>query len=195
MTDRERSTERLSRLLVRLLPRSLRRDFGDDMVQLAQDRCRHGGEPLWRLWPSLVADASSTAVRLRWEEAMYVFPTRAVLIGVAFSISVLAVLSGDPLVAVPIIAVAAFGAYRTRPIGPADPDGPSAVAWALGGLALCAVAAFIVGVFSDHDLAPIEWFGFIVSMLLGLVGIGAGAVLAIDRRGRPRAAEPEPVSP
>ena len=88
------ATERLSRALVRLLPRSVREDYGEPMVQLAKDRRRHGGEPIWRLWPSLVVDAVSTTARTHWEEAMPRVP--AVFIGLIFAIAAFAVLSAPP---------------------------------------------------------------------------------------------------
>lgn len=190
-------TDRVTGLLVRLVPSSLRSEFGDDMIQLACDRRRHGGEPLWRLWPSVAIDISSVALRLRWEEAM--FPVRALLLGVGIAIAVLGILGGDPIVSLVVVLVM-IGA--TRLIRPRErvPHGaaPHPWRWLLGGAVLCAAAMVALAVNGDRELTEPQWALVMGTMVLGFVALGTGAVLAVTaqaaRRHGAGIAPPPPVS-
>ena len=181
----DRSTERLARALVRLVPRSLREDFGEAMVQLARDRRRHGGEPLWRLWPSLVADTSSTAVKLRWEEA--VFPIRALLIGLGVAVVALAVLSGDPIVGGLVAPAVAAVVVGTRPSSAEARTDHRWVPWVGAGAALCTLSVVLLIVLGSEEMAPIEWMATVGSMFLGWAALGTGAAIALGHRSPRRA--------
>ena len=173
------ATERVSRALVRLLPRSFRDDFGEDVVQLACDRRRFGGEPLWRLWPSLVGDTASSAVRLRREEAM--FPTRAVLAGFGLAFAVFAILSGGLLIGLPLLVAGLVVVQRTQPSMPTGPRAPRWVPWGIVGLVLV-VASFAVVATSDDEFTAVEWAAILGLMMLGLWSLGAALVIALDAR-------------
>lgn len=181
MTD---ATERVGRALVRLLPRSLREDHGDDMVQLARDRRRYGHEPRWRLWPSLAGDALSSAVRLRWEEA--VFPTRAALAGLGLAFAAFAVLSGGLLIGLPVLVVVGVAVLGTPPSTPTGTRAPRWVPWAAVGLVL-AGAAFAVIATTDDEFSEAEWFTIIGLLVVGLWGLGTALVIAVDAHRTPAA--------
>jgi hypothetical protein len=176
------ATERVSRALVRLLPRSLRDEYGDDMVQLACDRRRHRHEPLWRLWPSLAGDALSSAIRLHWEEA--VFPTRAALAGLGLAFAAFALLSGGLLIGLPVLAVVGVVVLRTSPSPPTGPRAPRWVPWATVGLTL-AGASFVVIATADDEFSATEWFSVIGLLMVGLWGLGTALVLAVDAHRTP----------
>lgn len=176
------ATERLSRALVRLLPRSAREDYGDAVVQLAKDRRRHGGEPIWRLWPSLVVDATSTAARTHREEAMPRIPAPA--IGLVFAIAAFAVLSSSPAVGLALAALGGLALWFQRGRIATRPDGSHhAARWALAGLALVAIAFGVMAWSTDDQLdsAP-AWSAVIATLIAGLTALGTAAVLAVVRR-------------
>ena len=173
------ATERVSRVLVRLLPRSFRDDFGEDVVQLACDRRRFGGEPVWRLWPSLVGDTASSAVRLRREEAM--FPTRAVLAGFGLAFAVFATLSGGALIGLPLLIAAVVVVQRTQPSIPTGPRAPRWVPWSLVGVALVAASFAVMGA-SEDEFTEVEWAAILGLMMLGLWSLGTALVIALDAR-------------
>lgn len=179
MTD---ATERVSGVLVRLFPRSLREEHGDDMVQLACDRRRHGHEPLWRLWPSLTGDALSSAIRLHLEEA--VFPVRAALAGLGLAFATFAVLSGGLLIGLPVLALVGVAVLRTPPAPPTGRRAPRWVPWATVGLAL-AGASFAVIAAADDELSVTEWISTIGLLMVGLWGLGTALVIAVDAHRTP----------
>lgn len=176
------ATERVSRALVRLLPRSLREEHGDDMVQLACDRRRHRHEPLWRLWPSLAGDALSSAIRLRWEEA--VFPTRAALAGLGLAFAAFAILSGGLLIGLPVLGVVGVVVLRTPPSPPTGPRAPRWVPWAAVGLTL-AGASFAVMATADDEFSATEWASILGLLMIGLWGLGTALVIAVDTHRTP----------
>lgn len=181
MTD---PTRQISRTLVRLLPRSLREEYGDEMVQLACDRRRHGHEALWRLVPSLVGDTLSSAVRLHWEEA--VFPTRAALAGFGLAFAAFAVLSGGLLIGLPVLAVVSVILFRNPPSLETGRRTPRWVPWAAIGATLV-LAAVAVMATTDDEFSATEWVSILGLLMIGLWGLGTALVIAIDAHRTPRA--------
>jgi hypothetical protein len=173
------ATELVSRALVRLLPRSFRDDLGEDVVRLACDRRRFGGEPVWRLWPSLVGDTASSAVRLRREEAM--FPTRAALAGFGLAFGVFAILSGGLLIGLPLLLAVGLVVHRTQPSLATGRRAPRWVPWCVVGVALVAASFAVMGA-SEDELTAVEWFAILGLMMVGLWGLGTALVIALDAR-------------
>jgi hypothetical protein len=171
------ATEHVSRALVRLLPRSFRDELGADAVQLACDRRRHGHEPVWRLWPSLVGDAVSSAARLRLEETM--FPTRAVVAGLALAFAVFAILSGGALIGLPLLVVVGVVVLRTAPTLPRGLRAPRWVPWASVG-AVLTVASFAVVFAAEDELTAAEWTSVLGLLVIGLWSLGTALVIAVD---------------
>ncbi len=181
---RRSGTERLSRALIRLLPRTTREDFGEPMVQLASDRRRFGGEPIWRLWPSLVVDALSTSARTHWEQTMPRVP--AAVIGFIFAIAAFAILSASPLVGLPVAAVGAAVLWSQRGRTPAHADGSRRwVPLALAGVALVALSLGVIAVQDDEFSEP-AWLTIMVTLLAGLPALGTAAVVALHPATDPR---------
>lgn len=180
------ATERFSRALVRLLPRSAREDYGDAVVQLARDRRRHGGEPIWRLWPSLVVDAASTTARTHWEEAMPRIP--ATLIGLVFAIAAFALLSSSPAVGLALAAVGGLALWFQRGRIASRHGGSHHTArWALAGLALVAIAFGVMAWSNDDQLdSAAAWSAVMLTLIAGLTALGTAAVLAVGRRSAPQ---------
>ena len=188
MTSRHRPTRLLSRGLVLMLPRSLRREYGADMVQLSIDRRTHAAEPVWRLWPALVCDTTVVIVRTRLEQLM--IPFRALIVGVALAIATFAVLSGDPLVGLVVAGVAGVGAEillgrRGRASAASGDDtGAGWVPWAIVGALLSAGALVAVGVAGDQELSAAAWMSVMGILLVGLTALATGLVLAAQRVAR-----------
>lgn len=172
-------TERFSRALTYWLPRDLRDECGDDIVQLACDRRRYRQEPLWRLWPSLVGDTASSAVRFRLEEAM--FPTRAVLGGLGLAFAAFAFLSGGLLIGLLALVVVGVVLLRTEPARPSGRRAPRWMPWAATGLVL-SVASFAVVGFAEDEFSALEWTSVLGLLVLGLWALGTSAVIAVDAR-------------
>lgn len=174
-------TERLSRALVRLLPRGARDDFGEAMVQLAKDRRRYDGEPIWRLWPSLVVDAVSTTARTRWEEAMPRVP--AVFVGLIFAIAVFAVLSASPVVGFALAAVGGLLLLTQRGrIAPRPGRSAHGERWALAGVALLGTFFAVIAWQGDDEFSAAAWLALMLTLIAGLTALGTAAVLAFERR-------------
>lgn len=174
------ATERLSRALVRLWARSARDHYGDAAVQLAKDRRRHGGEPIWRLWPSLVVDAASTTARTHWEEAVPRVPATA--FGLVFAIAGFGVLSDSPVAGLAIAGVGGIAllAQRGR-IAPRHGGAAHPMRWAAAGLALVAIAAGVVAGTTDDQLDEAAWSAVLLTLIAGLTALGTAGVLAVDR--------------
>jgi len=180
------ATERLSRVLTRLLPRRARADFGEPMVQLAKDRRRYDDEPIWRLWPSLVVDAVSTAARSHREESMPRIP--AVFIGLVFAIAVFAVLSASPAIGLVLAAVGGL-LLRTQHGRIAPRSGRTRHgAWALAGAGLVATFFTTLAWQGDDELSAPAWLALVLTLITGLTALGTAAVLAFERRSSPPAA-------
>lgn len=183
MTGRHRPTRMLSRILVRLMPRDLRREYGRDMVQLAMDRATHTGEPAWRLWPSLVSDTAVVVARTRSEHTM--IPVRPLAVGAVFAVSVFAALSGDVLVALGIAAlgIAVAVALLARR-DPAPAHARAWLTWVILGVVLCAGSLATVAIAGDHEFAAPAWLAVMGTLLIGLTSLATGVALAVQRAPR-----------
>lgn len=197
MSSDHRPTWLLSRGLVRLMPRALRDEYGPDMVQLALDRRTHSGESAWRLWPLLVSDTAVVIARTRTEQLMSTM--RALAVGVLLAVATFAALSGDPLIALGIAALAILlagvlhvrgrrnPAVTTQPV----PKPASWVSWVCVGAVLCLGSFVSVAVAGDREFSAPAWLAVMGALLLGLTALATGLVLAVQRSSRPVAVQPK----
>ena len=188
MTSRHRPTRLLSRGLLLLLPRSLRDEYGADMVQLTLDRRTHSAEPVWRLWPALVCDTAVVIVRTRLEQLM--IPFRALILGVALAIAIFAVAQRRPA-----CRTRRGRDRRRRRAAPARTPRPAAAtgsaaprAVRLGALGDRRRAPFVgslaaVVVAGDQELSAPAWMSVMGTLLVGLTALATGLVLAAQRGG------------
>ena len=186
---RATGTQRAYRLLLVAYPRSLRREHGDEMVLLVGDRQRLDGEPVWRLWPSLLTDTAKGAVVTRWENLMST--NRAIVLGLLAAIAVLAALSDGPRTAIPVIlatAIAARLVVRSRSPQAAVPaSAPTERGWRRwltvgGGLFAFAVLQLVLA--GSGEMREWQWPIFFFSLMGGIFALATGAILlASSRRG------------
>jgi hypothetical protein len=188
MTSQHRPTRLLSRGLLLMMPRSLRDEYGADMVQLTLDRRTHSAEPVWRLWPALVRDTAVVIVRTRLEQLM--IPFRALILGVVLALAVFAVLSGDPLVGL-VIAVAAGLVVLLVRRSPAKADRPADSSktyawapWAVVGALLCVGVFAAVVVLGERELSAPAWLSLMGTLLVGITALATGLILAAQRAAR-----------
>jgi hypothetical protein len=186
MTSRHRPTLLLSRVLLRLMPRSLRDEYGRDMVQLTLDRRTHSAEPAWRLWPALVSDTAVVIATTRLEQL--VIPYRALILGVGLAIAAFAALSGDPIVGLVVAGLTGVAAVlllrrRSRALaGGSDGSRTSAwAAWATLGALLCVGSVAAVVVAGDRELSAPAWLSVMATLLLGMTALATGLILAAQR--------------
>ena len=181
MTAPDRGTRLVARAIVVLLPADLRREHGGDVARLIVDRRVHGGEPRWRLWPSVACDVAATAARTRWEEAMV--PVRALVVGTVFGIGAFALLSRAVVPGLVLLALAAAIHLATRSRGGRlGVVRASWVPWAVGGV--LAVGGAVGGLVLVQDRSPgaVLWISLLLVVIAGLASLGAAAVLAVDGR-------------
>jgi hypothetical protein len=171
------------RWLLVAYPRSLRREFGDEMAALVGDRRMIDGEPLWRLWPSLLNDTAQAAVVSRWENLMST--RRALVLGLLATIAVLAILSNGPVQATPVllvVAVLALIVTRQRRSVPTRAR-RSWLKWFVPGIVLVVTGFGYAALQGGDELSELEWFVFFFGSLTGIFATATGLIVLVgDRR-------------
>ena len=175
--------KRVARLALLAYPRSFRRDFGDQYLQLVDDLRDHRGHGRSRVLARLLTDTLLTAPAMRWEHLMH--SGRIVLPVIAAVVAAFAVLIGAPIVAqalVALFAALAIAAHRhDQPIATEAADwGRRWYAWLLTAGALAMVGFAALSTHDDGDLSTVAWATWILSWLaagiVGIVGVGLGAM-------------------
>lgn len=180
------STSRRSRALLRMYPREFRERYGQEMLQLVRDRHVHGGEPAWRLWPSVVADTVLTAPRLRLGQVAMHHRIAVLVIAVpVVALLVLFPLALVPLGIVTLVVLVGSGSRQPwqRPADLLDTSGRWLLAAALSFLFGLAVAA-IDAEGKDQELSELGWALWFGSWMTALVLGILGALLSVARATR-----------
>jgi len=186
VSDVERSTsERVYRWLLIAYPRSLRREFGDEMTALVRDRRTIDREPLWRLWPSLLNDTVQAAISSRWENLMST--RRAIVLGLIATVAVLAILSDGPVQSAPILlllaALALVVTRQRRPV-PRPTVRRSWVRWLVPGVVLVVTGFGYAAIQRGDELSEVEWFVFFFGSLAGIFATATGVIVFFGERKR-----------
>jgi hypothetical protein len=164
----------LYRLVLHAYPARFRREYGEAMSQAVRDRRVHEHRSALLTFASECIDVARTAPRMRWESPM----TRVVLIVIAATAAIAAVLAAGPLSLVLLASVVAFGLLvrvgRDRDVE-AVLRNRRWVPWAA--VAIIALgSAVAIAQLADGELSEVWWS---VMALCGLVGI-ATAVVALS---------------
>lgn len=180
----------LVRVALWAYPREFRRDYGTEWTRTINDLNAHDGRSTARVTTSVLAEAATVGVRMRWENLM---PTaRTTLTVIAAVIALAALVVGSPAIAVLAVAVVALAALqfagRDRPIAPTDP----AITrrwwmWLAAGAAAFIVGLAAVAIDGDDDLSTAAWATWLISwataIVLAAIGIGLAATrLVLTRR-------------
>ena len=181
----------LARIALLAYPRSFRREYGTEWARTLSDMRTHSGHSALRVGGTVIAEAFTTAVRMRWENLMK--PTKATLTVIAAVIAAAALVVGSAAIAILVVAIVVLiglqFAGKDRPITPTDPS--LTRRWYLGPAA--AAGAFLVGlgvvVIAEEDggLSEVAWATWMLSWasaaVLGLIGVSLAAIrLAATRR-------------
>jgi len=179
----------LARVALLAYPRSFRREYGNEWSRTIVDMATHGQHGAMRVSGTVIAEAFTTAIRMRWENLMK--PTKTLLTVVAATIALAALVMGSEAIAVLAVAVVALAALqfagKDRPIAPTDPAiSRRWYLWIAG-----AAGAFLIGLgvlaLDGDDLTSAGWAVWMLSWagaaVLGVIGIGLGTVRAVNSRG------------
>jgi hypothetical protein len=173
----------LVRVALLAYPRSFRRHYGTEWAQTIADMRTHSHQSPLRVGGTVVVEAFTTAVHMRWENLMK--PTKTVLTVIAATITLAALMVGSEAIAVLAIAIVVLVglqfAGKDRPITPTDPSITRRwYLWMAG-----AAGAFLLGVGvvaiteEDGGLSELAWATWMLSWataaVLGVIGLGLGA--------------------
>lgn len=180
----------LARVALLAYPRQFRRQYGHEWTRTINDLRMHHGLSTTRIAATVMAEAATVALRMRWENLMPA--TRAILTVLTLIVTLAAFVVGSPAIAVMVAALVVLGAVqfagRDRPIAPADPSATRRWwLWLAGSAAAFLIGVAVVAIDGDDDLATAAWATWLVSwaaaVLLAAVGVGLAATrLAITRR-------------
>jgi hypothetical protein len=169
---------RIYRLMLLAYPRRFRRHHGDDMVRTLIDQHRFGARSASRILLHEAIDTARTASRMRTESPM----TRTIMLAVAGTAAVAALVAGAPLVLLPAAAIGlvawSAGGNRIRPIAPTNASPRRRVWLASGGLAV-AVAVAIPAI-DGGELDQLWWSVMAVCLLGGITMMITGLLLGIN---------------
>jgi hypothetical protein len=180
----------LLRVALLAYPRSFRRHYGTEWVRTIADMRTHSHHSAIRIGGTVVAEALTTAVHMRWENLMK--PTRTALTVIAATITLAALVMGSEAIAVLAVAIVVLVglqfAGKDRPITPTDPSVTRRwYLWMAG-----AAAAFLLGLGvlaiaeEEGGLSEVAWATWMLSWaaaaVLALIGTGLGATRLITNR-------------
>jgi len=173
----------LLRVVLLAYPRSFRRHYGTEWARTIADMRTHGHHGALRVGGTVVAEAFTTAIQMRWENLMK--PTKTVITVIAATIALAALAMGSEAIAVLVIAIVVLVglqfAGKDRPITPTDPSMTRRwYLWIAG-----AAGAFLLGLGvlavaeEDGGLSEVAWATWMLSWataaVLGIIGLGLGA--------------------
>ena len=171
----------LVRVALLAYPRSFRREYGTEWTRTIADMRTHGHHHAGRVSGTVIAEALTTAVQMRWENLMK--PTKTLLTVIAATVALAALVMGSEAIAVLVVALVVLVglqfAGKDRPIAPTDPSITRHwYLWMAG-----AASAFLIGLgvlaVDGDDLTSAGWTTWMLSWagaaILGFVGLGLGA--------------------
>jgi hypothetical protein len=180
----------LVRVALLAYPRSFRRHYGTEWARTIADMRTHSHHSAIRVATTVVAEAFTTAIHMRWENLMK--PTKTLLTIIAAIIALAALVVGSEAIAVVVVAIVVLVglqfAGKDRPITPTDPSMTRRwYLWVAG-----AAGAFLLGLGvlavaeEDGGLSEVAWatwmFSWATAAVLGAIGLGLGATRLITRR-------------
>jgi hypothetical protein len=180
----------LLRVALLAYPRSFRRNYGTEWTRTIADMRTHSHHSALRVGGTVVAEAFTTAIHMRWENLMK--PAKTVLTVIAAVIALAALMMGSEAIAVLLVAIIVLVglqfAGKDRPITPADPSMTRRwYLWVAG-----AAGAFLLGLGvlaiaeEDGGLSEFAWATWMLSWttaaVLGVIGLGLGATRVITHR-------------
>jgi hypothetical protein len=167
-------------------PRSFRRNYGDEWTRTIADMCTHSHFSALRVGGTVVTEAFTTAIHMRWENLMK--PTKTLLTVIAATIALAALVVGSEAIAVLVVAIVVLVglqfAGKDRPITPTDPSMTRRwYLWIAG-----AAGAFLLGLgvlaIDGDDLTSAGWATWMLSWatasVLALIGTGLGATRLVS---------------
>ena len=176
----------LVRVALLAYPRSFRRHYGAEWTRTIADMRTHSHHSSVRVAGTVVAEAFTTALHMRWENLMK--PTKTVLTVIAATIALAALAIGSEAIAVLAVAIVALAglqfAGKDRPITPTDPSITRRwYFWMTG-----AAGAFLLGLgvlaIDGDDLTSAGWATWMLSWataaVLAVIGLGLGATRLIN---------------
>lgn len=172
----------LVRLALLAYPRSFRRDYGAEWTRTIADMRTYGQQSALRVGATVLAEAFTTALHLRWENLMKSIQT--VLTVIAATIAAAALVLGSEAILIAVVAVVVLIglqlAGKDRLTTPSeDTISGRWYLWLAG-----AAGAFLVGlgalaIDGDDDLTTTTWATWMLSWtlaaVLALIGIALGA--------------------
>ena len=174
-----RVTVRLLRVMSRAYPAEFRRDFADDMVQVAIDRHRHEHISAWRILLDEAYDVVRAAPPQRWESVM----SRIIIISMVAAATVAAAVAAQPMLApLALLVVAGWIAIsqRRRPIAGGAPR--RWIGCLAGGVA-GVVAAVAIPLIDGGELNAVWWSVMALTGIVGVTMLVAAVALAASGRG------------
>ena len=175
----------LVRVALLAYPRSFRRHYGAEWARTIADMRAHGHDSALRVGGTVVAEAFTTAIHMRWENLMK--PTKTLLAVLAATIALAALVMGSEAIAVLVVAIVVLVglqfAGKDRPITPTDPSMTRHwYVWLAAALGL-----YLLGfVFLAFWLTEIGWAIWMLSWagatVVGLLGLSFGATRLLSNR-------------
>lgn len=178
----------LLRVALLAYPRSFRREYGTEWARTVNDMRTQSHHSVLRVGGTVVAEAFTTAIHMRWENLMK--PTKTLLTVIAATIALAALVMGSEAIAVVVVAIVVLVglqfAGEDRPITPTDPSMTRRwYLWMAG-----AAGAFLLGLavlaIDGDDLTSAGWATWMLSWaaaaILALIGTGLGATRLLTHR-------------
>ncbi len=174
-------------------PREFRCDYGNEWTRTVNDLSVHGGRSTARVTASVLTEAATVGVRMRWENLMTTARTAFTVIAAVIALAALVI--GSPAIAVLAVALVALVALaalqfagRDRPIVTTDP----AITrrwwmWLAAGAVAFLIGLASVAIDGDDDLSTAAWATWLISwasaIVLAVIGIGLATTrLIVTRR-------------
>ena len=178
----------LLRIALLAYPRSFRREYGTEWARTIADMRTHSRHSALRVGSTVIAEAFTTAVHMRWENLMK--PIKTLLTVIAATVALAALVIGSEAIAVLVVAIVVLVglqfAGKDRPITPTDPSITRRwYLWMAG-----AAGAFLLGLavlaIDGDELTSAGWATWMLSWataaILALIGTGLGASRLITHR-------------
>jgi hypothetical protein len=172
----------LVRVALLAYPRSFRRQYGTEWTRTIADMRTHGHHSALRVAGTVVAEAFTTAIHMRWENLMR--PTKTVLTVIAATIALAALVMGSEAIAVVVVAIVVLVglqfAGKDRPITPTDPSMTRRwYLWMTGAAGAFLLGLGVLAIDGDDELTSAAWATWMLSWataaVLGVIGLGLGA--------------------